>query len=750
MTEQKTAAELRESILRHLDKKYPELAADHPALVTRLELYFGDFWEPYSELYGEHPRLKRRVRRLFRIIAKNILSRDPQLLKLDEARSTDPGWFQQHDVVGMMMYVDLFSGNLKKLDRRIDYLREIGVTYLHLMPLMETREGMDDGGYAVSDFRKVNRKLGTTRQLRNLAHDLHDEGISLVLDLVMNHTAREHKWARKAVAGSRKHQGFYFMFDEREVPDTYEESLPQVFPDFAPGNFTWDDEAGKWVWTTFYDFQWDLNFANPAVFEAMWKEMVFLANVGADVIRLDAVPFIWKRMGTACQNQPETVLLLAAYRALMRMFAPAVAFKAEAIVSPEEIVRYLGVGGREGKVCDIAYNATLMNHMWHSLACENVHLLRNTLTHLPSIPDETNWVNYVRCHDDIGWGISDENAAAVGQQGRDTRKFCSEFFAGALPGSYSEGYRFQVDPLSGEARTSGTSAALTGLQKGIVETDAGQIDAAVRRTLLLNGITFFMRGFPVIYSGDEIGQLNDYAYLDDPLKKSDNRWVHRPPMNWRRAKNRDVTGTVEARLFQGVKRLVTARRGLPVLDGRSEQEIVSVASGSVFVVRRSNGNDEAMMLANFSRQRQEVGLSELPATWLSGRYHDHLAGETVDYSHGDHIILMPYECLWLGHPQSGPSDRTVEVDLRLTVETQPGEMVYLSGSIPQLGEWNPDRAFGPLDPTHYPVWTGSIQTKPGEVFEYVWIKKSHRGVVATEQSPRLHRVNGHTESTEPH
>jgi amylosucrase len=298
----------------------------------------------------------------------------------------------------------------------------------------------------------------------------------LVIDYVMNHTAREHQWAQAALKGDPHFQDFYLLFDDRTLPDAYERSLPEVFPDFAPGNFTWQPEIQKWAWTTFYDFQWDLNYRNPDVFEAMLEEMLFLANVGVDVLRLDAVPFLWKNVGTNCQNQQEAIHILAAYRALVRMVAPGMLFKSEAIVAPEDIIRYLGSGGLEGKVCEIGYNATLMNHLWQALAAENTHLLRTTLSGLPAIPKEATWINYIRCHDDIGWGISDENAAAVGQSGRGTRNYCTDFYAGVLPQSYAEGYVFQRDRQTGEARTSGTAAALTGLQKALVEADASKID----------------------------------------------------------------------------------------------------------------------------------------------------------------------------------------------------------------------------------------------------------------------------------
>ncbi|HOY21197.1 MAG TPA: alpha-amylase family protein, partial [Haliscomenobacter sp.] len=533
----------------------------------RSHLYMDDFLRSYRVLYPDAG--PERIQRLMDILSQVDRERSPALKNLDSDREWKADWFQQPDQVGMMLYVDLFAGNLQGVIEHIDYFKELGITYLHLMPLLKPRNGPNDGGYAVADYRTVNERLGTMEQLRDLATLLHEKGMLLVIDYVMNHTAREHQWAQAALSGDQHYQDFYLLFDDRSLPDAYERSLPEVFPDFAPGNFTWQPEIQKWAWTTFYDFQWDLNYRNPAVFEAMLEEMLFLANVGIDILRLDAVPFLWKNLDTNCQNQQEAIHILAAYRALVRMVAPGLLFKSEAIVAPEDIIRYLGSGGLEGKVCEIGYNATLMNHLWQALASENTHLLRSTLSRLPAIPKEATWINYIRCHDDIGWGISDENAAAVGQSGRGTRNYCSDFYSGVLPHSYSEGYIFQRDRQTGEARTSGTAAALTGLQKALVEADPQKIDLAIKRLEVLNGVIFFMRGIPLIFSGDEIGQLNDYTYLLDPLKAGDNRWVHRPPMNWTKAARIHEAGTPEARIFSMHQRYIAVRRQSPALHSRS-------------------------------------------------------------------------------------------------------------------------------------------------------------------------------------
>ncbi len=631
-------------LLRRLLARHADACRAFPFLETRLRRHLPDVRRGYRALY--HDADESRLLRLFDALVEGLHEREADLHERDRRREADPAWFQAPAMVGMMCYVDRFADDLASLIEKIPYLEELGVSYLHLMPLMKPRQGPNDGGYAVADYRAVDPRLGTIDQLRALARRLHAAGIHLVVDFVMNHTAREHAWAQAALAGDARFQAFYLTFENRALPDAYERTLPEVFPDFAPGNFTYQPAIDRWVWTTFYDFQWDLNYANPDVFECIFREMLFLANVGADVLRLDAVPFVWKRMGTNCQNQPEILDLLSAFRALMRIAAPGVLFKAEAIVAPDDIVRYLGVGGYEGKACDLAYHATLMNHLWHALACENTHLLRTTLSTLPAAPRETTWINYVRCHDDIGWGIADANAEAVGQHGRDTRMFCTDFYTGALPHSYAEGYRFQVDEGTGEARVSGTAAALAGLQRALVEADPEAVDRAVRRLLLLHGVVYFMKGIPLLYSGDEIGQLNDFSYLNDPLKAGDNRWIHRPQMDWQKAAWRHTPGRVEHRLFDGIRRLARVRSAQQALHGRSEDRIILADNDHLFLAERAYGGERLLLAANFSHAWQAAALPALPPPWHEGTGHDVLADARLHFASG-YLAVPPYGLYWL-------------------------------------------------------------------------------------------------------
>lgn len=691
----------------------------------RIRLYMDDFLSSYRVLYPDASQAQ--IQKLMDLLTRISEERPAALKQLDADREWKKDWFQEPKHVGMMLYVDLFAGNLEGVIAHIPYFKELGITYLHLMPLLQPRNGPNDGGYAVANYREVNPRLGTMSQLRELANRLHEEGMLLVIDYVMNHTAREHAWAQAALKGDPFFQDFYLLFDDRTLPDQYEKNLPEVFPDFAPGNFTWQPEIQKWAWTTFYEFQLDLNYRNPDVFEAMLDEMLFLANVGVDVLRLDAVPFLWKNLGTNCQNQQEAIHILAAYRALVRMVAPGMLFKSEAIVAPEDIIRYLGSGGLEGKACEIGYNATLMNHLWHALAAENIQLLRTTLSKLPPIPKEATWINYIRCHDDIGWGISDENAAAVGQSGRGTRNFCTDFYAGVLPQSYAEGYVFQRDRQTGEARTSGTAAALTGLQKALVEADSNKIDLAIKRLEVLNGVIFFMKGIPLIFSGDEVAQLNDYLYLLDPLKAGDNRWVHRPPMNWAKAARIHEAGTPEERVFSIHRRYINTRQQSPALHGRSVDQIILASNDALFVCERNYEGQKMLLVANLSRNTQRLNCAELPVEWQNGIYYDALRQQGLHFVY-ERISVEPYGVYWLQPALKLESSEKIIQELTMFVPAEYGEELYVTGSLLELGNWDWQKGLK-ADPKDYPAWKVQFEVLKGQGFAWKWVRVRNGKVV---------------------
>jgi amylosucrase len=544
------------------------------------------------------------VDRLLDCALEAIAQRSADLHERDRQREADPRWFQAESMIGYVCYTDLFAGTLSGIADHLDHLDELGVTYLHLMPLLKARDGESDGGYAVADYHAVEPRLGTMDELEALAGQLHQRDISLCVDLVVNHTAAEHEWAQRARRGEKRYRDYYLVFDDRTMPDAYEATLPLVFPTFKMTNFTFVEEVG-WVWTTFNDFQWDLNYANPDVLVEMTSIVLALANRGIDILRLDAIPFTWKRLGTNCQNQPEAHLLGRALRAIVAIVAPSTLLKAEAIVPPNELVGYLGAPATTGEPahieCDIAYNNQAMVMLWSSLASCDGRLISQSIKRMPPAPEHTTWVTYARCHDDIGWAIDDVDANAVGWGGAPHRKFLSDFFAGDFPGSYARGARFQVNPLNGDARTSGTAAALTGIQDALARNDLAALALAERRYALVYSAIFAIGGIPLIYMGDEFGLLNDTSFLDDPARAGDNRWMHRPTMNWSIADYRHDLTTLPGRLFDQMCSLGRTRAALPSLRGGGVTEPLLDLPPSVMALRRQYGDEPpVLVLSNWS------------------------------------------------------------------------------------------------------------------------------------------------------
>jgi amylosucrase len=596
------AADALRSLLPSLTTEATEQLghAEAVAFLARLETSLPDIFEPLEIVYGSVP-----LDALIRAALAGAGARPPELRDLDRRREIDAHWYQRARQVGYVCYADRFAGSLPAVAEHLDYLDELGVTYLHLMPLLAPRPGENDGGYAVRDYRAVDPRLGTMDDLTELAGRLHARGMSLCVDLVLNHTAKEHAWARGWWAGDPAYRDFYFAFPDREMPDAYERTIVPVFPDRAPGSFTQFD--GKWVWTTFWNYQWDLNYANPAVFHAMLETILWLANRGVDAFRLDAVPFMWKRVGTTCMNEPEVHRIVQALHALTRLAAPGVIFKAEAIVAPDDLVPYLGGHDRYRPECELAYHNQLMVMLWSSLATKDARLMAQSLSRMKPIPTESSWVTYVRGHDDIGWAISEQDAAAVGWDWWNHRNFLNAFFSGRFPTSPAQGALFQENPETGDARISGTAASLCGITEEPASWPLG-----VRRLLLLHSVAFAFGGIPLIYMGDELAMRNDAGYLDDPALADDNRWMHRPTMDWAAAGRRHDPATLEGMVYAGLRRMVAARKDLLALRAGGESGILGVDNGHVFAFRRRHPRSGTFIgLANFAERPQSISAAAI-------------------------------------------------------------------------------------------------------------------------------------------
>ena len=536
------------------DREAQERARAEAEFDARLARHKDELQWLYCELYeGGQPWFDQLCRDL-----KNIaLDRKESLRCQDRKREADPNWYKSNDILGMMMYVDCFAGNLQGVREKLDYVEECGVNYLHLMPLLESPEGRSDGGYAVSNFRRVQPELGTMEDLEQLADECRERGISLCLDFVMNHTSEDHEWARRARAGEREYMNRYYFYDNYDVPAEFEKTVPQVFPTTAPGNFTWLPDMNKFVMTTFYPYQWDLNYWNPVVLNEMIYNMLNLTNKGIDVIRIDAVPYIWKQLGTSCRNLPQVHTIVRMMRMICEIVCPGVLLLGEVVMEPEKVVPYFGTV--EKPECHMLYNVTTMASTWHTVATGDARLLRRQMDIVNGLPKDYVFLNYLRCHDDIGWGLDYPWLSQFGIQEVPHKRFLSDFFTGKFPDSFARGELYNDDPASGDARQCGTTASLCGIEKAAYERDEAALDRAVRFDLTLHAYMLTQSGIPVIYSGDEIGQENDYTYHEDPKKWEDSRYLHRGAFRWDKAELRHTPGTLQEKIFDGLRTLEKIR-----------------------------------------------------------------------------------------------------------------------------------------------------------------------------------------------
>jgi amylosucrase len=615
---------------------------DRELFELRVERYWADLVSGLALLYPDEDTTALGTR-LVGLSAAAYRDRDPDLRRLDQQRLLAPDWLQQPSMVGYACYADRFAGRLDDVPKRLDYLEELGVTYLHLMPLLRPREGDNDGGYAVQDYRAVRADLGDVEDLRELTRTLRGRGVSLVLDLVLNHVAREHEWARRARAGERRYRDYFHVFPDRELPDAYERTLPEVFPDFAPGNFSWDDELGGWVWTTFNEWQWDVNWSNPDVLVEYSDIVLFLANLGVEVLRLDAIAFTWKRLGTSCQNEPEVHALTQVLRAVARIACPALAFKAEAIVGPRDLVQYLGQGRHAGRLSDLAYHNSLMVQVWSMLATGNVVLARHALSALPPTPLGSTWVTYLRCHDDIGWAIDDEDARAVGLEGFAHRRFLSDWYAGEFPGSWARGLVFQHNAATGDKRISGTAASLTGLDEPAT---VGAEQAGLARMFLAHAIVIGWGGLPILWSGDELGMPNDPEWAAEPGHEDDNRWAHRPRLDWSRAEDRADLATVTGKVFQGVRHLARVRACLPELHAGGPTEVLMDTDEGILAVVRRHPSGPMVGLYNVTDSWRPFRFTRFAELGIA-EPHNALGDHSVYAGPEGEVLLSPYAAWWV-------------------------------------------------------------------------------------------------------
>ncbi len=635
-----------------LDELKPETRKrDLRHFYTRLGANFYAIHSLFHHLYGERDDFEQQMVRLVEVMASQYIKRSAALKDMDSAREQDHNWFLSQKWVGMALYTDGFAGDLNGLASKVGYFQELGINMVHVMPILKCPEGAGDGGYAVSDFRDVDERIGTLEDLRSLAGELRKRDILLTLDVVVNHTSDEHEWAQRARAGEQTCQDYYYIFDNRDVPDMFEETMPEIFPETAPGNFTYDESMGKWVMTVFNNYQWDLNYSNPTVFIEMLDIILFWANQGADIVRLDAVAFLWKKIATTCQNEREAHLILQLMKDCCQVTAPGVLFIAEAIVAPVEITKYFGEDAVIAKECEIAYNATFMALLWDAVATKNAKLLNQGIRSLPDKLNRATWLNYVRCHDDIGLGFDDADIEQAGYDPNSHRRFLVDWFTGAYDDSPARGQPFGVNDKTGDARISGSLASLAGLESALESGDPAAIQRSVDLILLLHSLIMSFGGIPLLYYGDELGAVNDYDYINDISKADDSRWMHRPRIDWQLAERRHRHGTVQQQIFDGLRKMIAVRKTIPAFADYNNRELLDTGNPHLFTFMRSNpfmDNDNVLVVGNFDSSPQSLTLSELgPLGGIEySQMKDLYSGESPRLFK-DQLVIPPYRFYWL-------------------------------------------------------------------------------------------------------
>lgn len=598
----------------------------------RMEKHQDELRWLYMELYGNDAMYAELCEQMH----DYYLKRSTELKKRDIKKEKNPDWFKEKEMLGMMLYIDNFAGNLKGVEKKLAYLKECNVNCLHLMPFLDTPKGKSDGGYAVADFRKVRPDLGTMKDLARLTEKCHENGMNVCMDFVMNHTSEEHEWAKRARAGEGEYMSRYFFYDNGDIPARYEETVPQVFPTTAPGNFTWLPEIGHYVLTTFYPYQWDLNYRNPRVFNKMMYNFLFLANQGMDIIRIDAVPYIWKELGTSCRNLKEVHTIVRMMRMIAEIVCPSVILLGEVVMEPEKVVPYFGTV--EKPECHMLYNVTTMATTWNSIATRDIRLLKKQMDIVSRLPKQYTFLNYLRCHDDIGWGLDFDTMKQWGMEEPSHKRYLNDYFTGKIADSISRGELYNDDPVTQDARFCGTTASMCGIEAAGFEGNAEKMQTAIQEDLMLHAYMLTQSGIPMIYSGDELGQVNDYSYKDDAEKASDSRYLHRGAFLWELADKRKDLSTVQGQLFQMLNRLEQIRRQENVFSQEAEVYTYDVHNDSILGILREYKGERFIALFNFSESEQTAWMQE------EGIFRNLVNGEIVEVKDP---VLKGYEFVWM-------------------------------------------------------------------------------------------------------
>ena len=370
----------------------------------------------------------------------------------------------------------------------------------------------------------------------------------------------------------------------------------------------------------------------------MTENMLYLCNCGVDIIRLDAVPYIWKELYTNCRNRPQVHTLVRIMRIATELVAPGTLLLGEVVMEPKEVVPYFGTVDKPE--CHMLYNVTTMASTWHTVATHDVRLLKNQLEKVFSLPKEYIFLNYLRCHDDIGWGLDYPFLSQFGVEEVAHKHFLNEYFQGRIYGSESRGELYNDDPRLGDARLCGTTASLCGIEAAEYEKNEGKLDQGIRMDIMLHAFLLTLSGPPVLYSGDEIGALNDYTYHEDGLKCTDSRYLHRGKLKWDEVAKRKDSKSREGRIFKALLKLEKLRVNHKVFDSPADTWIVETYNNQVLGIGRYLNGEKLIALFNFDGLNQTAWIEE------NEDYTDIVTGKPCS---SKHVVVPPYGFVWMVH-----------------------------------------------------------------------------------------------------
>ena len=557
--------------------------------IDKFSMYYDELKWLYIELYNNEFTFSRLCDNMEKAYSK----RSADLKKLDKVREEDKQWYKSPDMVGTMIYADDFADTLSGVQKKLGFVQKLNINMLHLMPFLDSPKAASDNGKAVSNYKKIRSDLGKMEDLKSLAQACHRKNICICSDFIMNHTSSSHIWAKKAQNGEGEYMSRYFFYDNPDIPNSYDLTVPQVYPATAPGNFTYIPEIDHFVMTTFYPYEWDLNYSNPKVFNEMVNNLLFLANQGIDMFKLKDISYIWKEIGTNCRNLKQVHTIIRMLRIITEVVCPGVLLMGDAEGSLEDIVSYFGT--EDKPECHLVIDKDASDTIWHTMATGNCKLIKRRLDKVNTVSKDNIFVNYLRSFDPIDWRLDYDILKEDEIDPAAHRKYLNDFFTGKITEGIAYGEIVNDDPIVMEDKLEGSVMALCGLKTVSASLDDSSIETAIRKIILL------------------------YAYL---MMEAGIPWVHCADI-----KTDPKTNSIRGRLFNELCKLESLRQNERVFNFYADKWTLDTWDEGTLAMGRYFEGQKVIAVFNFTEYDRVAWVNE-----NDGEYEDMITGQRMDAS----------------------------------------------------------------------------------------------------------------------